>query len=263
MFKPLSSEVPKESERSVKPGQDSSQPEGSDDYFSAKMGSSSKSNSQASSPTHAKDNIPSDIDGTIESAETAGMKTPPTITTTNTQNPTQRSTPAPILTPSKSQAWSELYQECLVVPPSPVDGADEDDNKLANGTKTNIMHPPPTPLTNTKLRSPASASLNPPAATHSADPTSTTSTTASTATIRRYPSVTVIDDRKGHWRSVSFISVQSGKSGRSGIAAAGSRAGSCAESFVRESSGDFLRMMEGREREERERLLGLGMGLGV
>jgi hypothetical protein len=62
---------------------------------------------------------------------------------------------------------------------------------------------------------------------------------------------------------VSFISVQSGKSGKSGIAAAGSRAGSRAESFVRESSGDFLKMMEGREREERERLLGLGLGLGV
>ena len=31
------------------------------------------------------------------------------------------------------------------------------------------------------------------------------------AAIRRFPSVTVVDDRKGHWRSVSFISVKSSK----------------------------------------------------
>jgi hypothetical protein len=105
-------------------------------------------------------------------------------------------------------------------------------------------------------------------------------TSSSTATIRRYPSVTVIDDRKGHWRSVSFISVQSGKSGKSGVsggvagmvttgvgdiggAAGVRRVASHAESFVRESSDNFLKLMEGREREERERLLGLGLGLGV
>jgi hypothetical protein len=55
--------------------------------------------------------------------------------------------------------------------------------------------------------------------------------------------VTVVDDRKGHWRSVSFISVQSNKSGAS------------AGSFVRESSNDLLKLMEMREREEREKLL--------
>ena len=278
MFKSLSSELPKEGEKSVKAGNDSSQPDGSEDYFSATMGSSSRSNSQASSPIHVKYNMPSDIDGTIEMAETFKIKTPPTTTaTTTTQISTKRSTSTPILTPSKSQAWSELYQECLILPPSPVDSTEDEDENFVSNLQTNTMPPPPPPtaLTNTKLRSPVSTSLNPPVTTRFAgpiDPTTPTSTTPSTATIRRYPSVTVIDDRKGHWRSVSFISVQSGKSGKSGIAVGGagvaragsrtgSRAGSRAESFVRESSGDFLRMMEGREREERERLLGL-LGVG-
>jgi hypothetical protein len=248
LFKPLSSEVPNVDERTVKARHETSQPDGSDDYFSARIGSSSKSNSQASLTITVKEDLPTYVDGTVETVETE--KTPAT------RDPTKRSTP--ILTPSKSQAWSELYQECLVVTPSPVNGDDEDE-AVADNPKINTMLPPPTPLSNTKLRSPAT-SLNPPAATRPTDPTNPT-TTASTATIRRYPSVTVIDDRKGHWRSVSFISVQSGKSGKSGIAAAGSRAGSRAESFVREGSGDFLKLMEGREREERERLLRLGLGL--
>ena len=63
------------------------------------------------------------------------------------------------------------------------------------------------------------------------------------AAIRRFPSVTVVDDRKGHWRSVSFISVKSGKSGASD------------GGFVRESSNDLLALVEKREREEREKLL--------
>jgi hypothetical protein len=279
MFKPLSSEVPKENEETSKAGQENSQPDGSDDYFSAKMGSSSKSNSPALLTSAAKEDKPF-VDGTLESAKTIETKTPPPVTTT-AKAPTKR--PTPLLTPSKSQAWSELYQECLVVPPSPtIDSADED-QALANGTKLKTTMPHP-PLANTKLRSPASATLNPPTATHPTDPATATGTTSSTATIRRYPSVTVIDDRKGHWRSVSFISVQSGKSGKSnksgnlgvagiaaagivggvgGVGAAGRRAGSHAESFVRESSDNFLKLMEGREREERERLLGLTMGMGV
>jgi hypothetical protein len=262
MFKPLNSESPKESEKTSRAGENS-EPDGSDDYFSATMGSSSKSNSPASLTITTKEEKPS-VDGTIElSAERVETQTPPTATKVPT---TKRLTP--ILTPSKSQAWSDLYQECLVVPPSPIEDEyyNSDDN-LADNPKPNAMPPPPppTPLTNTKLRSPVSASLNPPIATHPTDPAIATGTTSSsTATIRRYPSVTVIDDRKGHWRSVSFISVQSGKSGKSAVAtAAGSRAGSRAESFVRESSGDFLRMMEAREREERERLQGLGLGLGL
>ena len=275
MFKPLSSDAPKENEKGPKAGRETSQPDGSDDYFSAKMGSSSKSNSPASLTVSAKDNMPS-VDGTVELSEKVETKTPPTATKVPTQRPT------PILTPSKSQAWSELYQECLVVPPSPTDGSEDNEN-LTTSTKINTMPPPPTPLTNTKLRSPASTSLNPPTATHPTNPATTSGTTSSTATIRRYPSVTVIDDRKGHWRSVSFISVQSGKSGKSGVsgvsggvagivttgvgdiggAAGVRRVASHAESFVRESSDNFLKLMEGREREERERLLGLGLGLGV
>jgi len=50
----------------------------------------------------------------------------------------------------------------------------------------------------------------------------------------------VVDDRKGHWRSVSFISVKSNKSGNS---------------FVRESSRDLLELMEQQKQQEREKLL--------
>lgn len=57
------------------------------------------------------------------------------------------------------------------------------------------------------------------------------------ARIRRFPSVTVVDDRKGHWRSVSLISVRS------------------STSFFRESSNDLLRLLEEREREERDKLM--------
>lgn len=51
--------------------------------------------------------------------------------------------------------------------------------------------------------------------------------------ITRYPSATVIDDRKGHWRSISLISEKS---------------------FLRESSNDLLRLVE-REKEKCERLI--------
>ena len=268
MFKPLSSEVPKENERSAQVEQEISQPDGSGDYYSARMGRSSLSDSEASSTANAKEDLPTDVDGTVELVETALINT--TTTTTET---TKRQTSTQILTPSRSQAWSQLYQECLVVPYSPVDGSIEDkDYPPANANtvtetnsgnlKKNTMTPAQSALHNTKLRSPTS-SLNLLAATHPNDPATASATASSTATIRRYPSVTVVDDRKGHWRSVSFISVQSGKSGKFGVAstAAGSRAGSRAESFVREGSGDFLTLMEGREREERERLLGLGLGV--
>ena len=54
---------------------------------------------------------------------------------------------------------------------------------------------------------------------------------------RHFPSVTVIDDRKGHWRSVSLLSVDSGKS-------------------VRKSTRDLLETVRANEAQELEKLLG-------
>lgn len=54
--------------------------------------------------------------------------------------------------------------------------------------------------------------------------------------VRRFPSVTVVDDRKGHWRSVSLVSVQSGKS-------------------IRNSTNDLLRLIKESENKERQNLM--------
>jgi hypothetical protein len=174
--------------------------------------SASHSNSPSSTTNVSSDRAP-DLDGTLDT-------TTSTISAANAEIQNQN--------PSKALAYSASYQSCLLTPPTP---SGSNNINIDNFTSEDLM-PPPT-LKPIKPRSPASApSLNPNAA------------------IRRFPSVTVVDDRKGHWRSVSFISVKSGKSVSGG-------------SFVRESSNDLLRLMEGREREERERLLGLGLGLSA
>lgn len=125
-------------------------------------------------------------------------------------------------TPSKAQAFSESYKDCLVIPPSPA-------THVIATAEANAKAMPPPSLKPTKRglpgQTPQQLCLDPGAA------------------VRRFPSVTVVDDRKGHWRSVSFISIQSSKSGASGA------------SFVRESSNDLLKLMELREKEEREKLL--------
>lgn len=54
--------------------------------------------------------------------------------------------------------------------------------------------------------------------------------------VRRFPSVTVVDDRKGHWRSISLISAQSGKS-------------------LRNSTNDLLDLIKEAEHMEREKLM--------
>ncbi|KAI4725313.1 hypothetical protein E4T49_06931 [Aureobasidium sp. EXF-10728] len=54
---------------------------------------------------------------------------------------------------------------------------------------------------------------------------------------RHFPSVTVVDDRKGHWRSVSLLSVDSGKS-------------------VRKSTRDLLEVVRATQTQELEKLLG-------
>ncbi|KAI5201640.1 hypothetical protein E4T39_05082 [Aureobasidium subglaciale] len=58
---------------------------------------------------------------------------------------------------------------------------------------------------------------------------------------RHFPSVTVIDDRKGHWRSVSLLSVESGKS-------------------VRKSTRDLLETVRANQTHELEKLLGTSDG---
>ncbi|KAM0715558.1 hypothetical protein Q7P37_009056 [Cladosporium fusiforme] len=145
--------------------------------------------------------------------------------TAETSDPVKRPSPS-----SKAQAWSEAYQDCLVIPPSPEEHVV---SKASSGspTKTDSEAMPSPILKPTKRGSPIQQNQQP---STNLDPT---------AAIRRFPSVTVVDDRKGHWRSVSFISVKSSKSGASGA------------SFVRESSNDLLKLMETRERKEREKLL--------
>jgi hypothetical protein len=164
----------------------------SNHYFSAEHSNS------PTSPANLPDRNP-DLDGTAE-----------------TTDPIKRPTP------SKAETWSEDYQDCLVVPPSPA-------RHLTTTAEADAKAMLPPSLRPTKRPSLGlvtdQSSLGPSAA------------------IRRFPSVTVVDDRKGHWRSVSFISVQSSKSGASSA------------SFMRESSNDLLDLMKLREREEREKLL--------
>ena len=125
-------------------------------------------------------------------------------------------------TPSKAQLWSDVYRECLLRPGS-VDpkGADEMSAPLL-GPKTLPGAIGPPALKSVKPRSPEQLKQ--------LDPK---------ATVRRFPSVTVIDDRKGHIRSVSFISVKSSRSG----------------GFERSSTHDLLEVIKAREHEERDELL--------
>ena len=66
--------------------------------------------------------------------------------------------------------------------------------------------------------------------------------------VRHFPSVTVIDDRKGHWRSISLISAKSG----------GSNSVKCGS--VRESTNDLLASLGRAEENERKRLQALAEG---
>ena len=67
-------------------------------------------------------------------------------------------------------------------------------------------------------------------------PTRTRGSGRTSSVIRRFPSVTVVDDRKGHWRSISLISAQSGKS-------------------LRNSTNDLLDLIKEAEHMEREKLM--------
>ena len=120
------------------------------------------------------------------------------------------------VTVPKAKLWSDVYKECLTKPSSAglESAVSEQDNEK------NTMPPPP--LRPAKARSPEHSKPFGPK-----------------ATIRRFPSVTVIDDRKGHFRSVSLISVKTSRS----------------TGFERSSTHDLLELIQTREREEREKLL--------
>ena len=123
---------------------------------------------------------------------------------------------------SKAELWSDVYRSCLTRPPS--SHARDSHDTVISGTKddSKLNTMPPPPLKPAKPRSPEhSQPLDP------------------KATIRRFPSVTVVDDCKGHFRSVSLISVKTSKS----------------MAFERSSTHDLLELIEARERAEREKLL--------
>ncbi|KAK4901596.1 hypothetical protein LTR27_001368 [Elasticomyces elasticus] len=123
---------------------------------------------------------------------------------------------------SRAELWSDAYQACLT--PGQAIGQNSDAPFRAQpgtsaSTTMNMMGPPS--LKPMKARSPEHATgLD------------------SSAVVRRFPSATVIDDRKGHSRSVSLLSVKIGPDG-----------------VMRESTNDLIGMIQAREREERERLL--------
>ncbi|RMY69507.1 hypothetical protein D0863_06414 [Hortaea werneckii] len=126
----------------------------------------------------------------------------------------------PPKTPSKAEVFSDLYKECLKRSESNASNPHALDKPALSGDGNTEMPPPA--LKPVKSRSPQVPNqINP------------------RASIKRFPSVTVVDDRKGHSRSVSLISVK-----------VGANAG-----IYRSSTNDLLELLQEREREERERLL--------
>lgn len=123
---------------------------------------------------------------------------------------------------SKAEVWSDLYKECLARPVSPDMMEATERARLLSSDHTAANTMPPPALKPVKPRSPEQPKkVNP------------------TASIRRFPSVTVIDDRKGHCRSVSLISVKTSHS----------------TGFERASTQDLLELVQAREQQERKKLL--------
>ncbi|KAI7337577.1 hypothetical protein KC315_g2204 [Hortaea werneckii] len=122
--------------------------------------------------------------------------------------------------PSKAEVFSDLYKECLKRSESNTSNPRVLDKPIAAGNGNTEMPPPV--LKPVKPRSPQLPNqINP------------------QSSIKRFPSVTVVDDRKGHSRSVPLISVK-----------VGANAG-----IYRSSTNDLLELLQEREREEREWLL--------
>lgn len=130
--------------------------------------------------------------------------------------------------PSKADEWSALYKECLIRPKASHETVNEESEALLPSAADSNFMPPPA-LKPVKPRSPEQPKR-----------------LDAHASIRRFPSVTVIDDRKGHSRSVSLISVRVDNTG----------------GIMRSSTNDLLQLIEAKEREEREKLLS-GSGLAL
>ncbi|KAK0365309.1 hypothetical protein LTR91_014336 [Friedmanniomyces endolithicus] len=132
---------------------------------------------------------------------------------------------------SKAEAWSNVYQKCLLFRSTESTGP----------TDSRIQ------IRDTAL-SPADGVRQPPSTQHSMGPPLLKPTKARSpqhvkgldpnSTVRRFPSVTVVDDQKGHGRSISLISVNVGCDG-----------------VMRSSTNDLIDLIQAREREEREKLL--------
>ncbi|KAK1824397.1 hypothetical protein LTR12_001235 [Friedmanniomyces endolithicus] len=135
------------------------------------------------------------------------------------------------LATSKAEAWSNVYQKCLLFRSTESTGP----------TDSRIQ------IRDTAL-SPADGVRQPPSTQHSMGPPLLKPTKARSpqhvkgldpnSTVRRFPSVTVVDDQKGHGRSISLISVNVGCDG-----------------VMRSSTNDLIDLIQAREREEREKLL--------
>lgn len=117
--------------------------------------------------------------------------------------------------PSKAELWSNMYQDCVARPPSA--GVAE-----AAQLPSRCESMPPPALKPMKARSPEQPKER-----------------DAHAKIRRFPSVTVVDDQKGHFRSVSLISVKTSRS----------------TGFEKSSAHDLLELVREREEQEREKLL--------
>jgi len=125
------------------------------------------------------------------------------------------------LAKAKAELFSDLYKECLIRPESAESERTVDRwSAWQADAAANRTMPSPV-LRPVKTRSPERPKR--------LDPK---------ASVRRFPSVTVIDDRKGHSRSVSLVSVKVDGG-----------------SIYRSSTHDLLQLLRDREREECEKLL--------
>ncbi|KAK3068450.1 hypothetical protein LTR53_013959 [Teratosphaeriaceae sp. CCFEE 6253] len=181
-----------------------------------------------------------DTSGEDSVAPTISISSPPAVAQTHPERNTTLDGAADAKAPaSRAEAWSSVYQQCIFHAPhtthaldtAPFEASASSRYSLADDTagvpanRTGGMAGPrhamgPPLLKPIKARSPQR--------TKSLDPE---------ATVRRFPSVTVIDDRKGHGRSISLISVKVG------------------DGQVRSSTNGLIGLIESRERQEREGLL--------
>lgn len=131
---------------------------------------------------------------------------------------------------NKAEVFSDLYKDCLVRPDSASSArAATNLSTAADDLAPNASEAAPSALKPVKVRSPEQRKQ-----------------LDAQSSVRRFPSVTVVDDRKGHSRSVSLLSVKVGADG----------------GIYRSSTNDLLQLLQEREREERERLLS-GGGSGI